>query len=79
MGKGVKVMSNMLAITRVHNAIASIGGMRRIIAIANDYKEKRSAFGKSLKNHDLHINVLGHLEKTFRGHMLMLLECTLML
>ena len=72
-------MSNMLAITRVHNAIASIAGMRRIIALANDYKERRSSFGKMLKEHDLYINTLGLLEMTFRGHLLMLMECGIML
>ena len=34
-------MASMLWITRIHNAIASIAGMRRIIAIANDFKERR--------------------------------------
>jgi alkylation response protein AidB-like acyl-CoA dehydrogenase len=41
----------MLNITRIHNAISSIAAMRRIIAAANDYKERRSAFGKLLKDH----------------------------
>ena len=64
----------MLNITRLHNAISSVAYMRRIISLANDYKERRSAFGKLLSQHDLHINVLAKLEKTIRGNLLFLLE-----
>ena len=41
----------MLNITRIHNGISSIAAMRRIIALANDYKERRKVFGKLLKEH----------------------------
>ena len=64
----------MLTITRIHNSISAVGYMRRIIALANDYKERRSAFGKVLKDHQLHVNVLGKLEKIYRGNLLLVLE-----
>lgn len=36
-GVGIKSISSMLNITRIHNACASVSGMRRIIALASDY------------------------------------------
>jgi putative acyl-CoA dehydrogenase len=73
-GSGVKYIANMLNITRIHNGISSISYMRRIIAAANDYKERRVAFGKAIGDHDLHLHVIAILEKTYRGHLLLLLE-----
>jgi alkylation response protein AidB-like acyl-CoA dehydrogenase len=49
--------------------------MRRILALAYDYKERRVAFGKALKDHQLHLEVLSRLEKTYRGNLLFLFEC----
>eukprot|EP00347_Sterkiella_histriomuscorum_P009104 403342502 len=78
-GKGIKTISNMLTITRIHNALGALGFMRRILALANDYKERRFAFGKKLSQHQLHMNVLAKLEKTYRGNLLFLLECAYLL
>ena len=47
-GKGIKYISNMLNITRIHNAVASVSFMRRIIALVFDYSARRSAFGKKI-------------------------------
>lgn len=73
-GSGVKNISNMLTITRIENSMSAVASMRRIIALANDYKERRSAFGKKLHEHQLHVNVLAVLEKTYRGNLLFFLE-----
>lgn len=64
----------MLTITRIHNSLSAVAYMRRIIALANDYKERRMVFGKKLKDHPLHLNVLGRLEKTYRGNLGIVLE-----
>jgi alkylation response protein AidB-like acyl-CoA dehydrogenase len=69
----------MLTITRIHNSLSALGFMRRIIALANDYKERRVAFGKTLKDHPLHLSVLARLEKIYRGNLLFLLESASML
>lgn len=50
-GSGVKTISNMLTLTRIHNSLSSVAAMRRMIALANDYKERRTAFGKKLSEH----------------------------
>ena len=64
----------MLNLTRIHNANTSVSYMRRIIALANDYAARRTAFGKKLTEHPLHMLTLGKLNKAFRGNLLMLLE-----
>lgn len=69
----------MLNITRIHNGLSSVAGMRRVIALANDYKERRVTFGKLLKEHDLHMHVLGDMEKCFRGNLVLMLEATTLL
>ncbi|CDW73693.1 protein acdh-isoform a [Stylonychia lemnae] len=78
-GKGVNMISNMLNITRIHNALCSLGYMRRMSALANDYKDRRVAFGQKLVEHQLHLNVIAKFEKTYRGNLLILLETVLLL
>jgi putative acyl-CoA dehydrogenase len=50
-GQGVKYIAHMLTITRIHNSLSALGYMRRVLALAYDYKERRVAFGKKLKDH----------------------------
>ena len=73
-GHGVKAISSVLNITRVHNALSSIAYIRRMTALANDYKDRRIAFGKKLSDHHLHLNLIARFEKTYRGNLLFLLE-----
>ena len=53
--------------------------MRRILALAYDYKERRQAFGKVLRDHPLHMTVLAKMEKIYRGNLLFLLESAYLL
>lgn len=69
----------MLTLTRLHNSLSALGYMRRILALAYDYKDRREAFGKKLGSHNLHMSVLSRMEKTYRGNLLFLLESTAML
>ena len=56
-GKGIKLISGMLTITRIHNAIAACSFMRRMNHLARDYATKRSAFGHSLHQQPAHVSV----------------------
>jgi putative acyl-CoA dehydrogenase len=69
----------MLTITRIHNTLGAVGYMRRILALAYDYKERRQAFGKVLRDHPLHMTVLAKMEKIYRGNLLFLLESAYLL
>ncbi|CAP35829.2 Protein CBG18356 [Caenorhabditis briggsae] len=73
-GRGVAGISNMLNITRIHNAVASLGYMRRIISLARDYSTKRVVFGQTQSKWPLHTSTIAKLEIETRGSMLLLFE-----
>ncbi|PIC42581.1 hypothetical protein B9Z55_009612 [Caenorhabditis nigoni] len=73
-GRGVAGISNMLNITRIHNAVASLGYMRRIISLARDYSTKRVVFGQTQSKWPLHTSTIAKLEVETRGSMLLLFE-----
>ncbi|GFU30972.1 acyl-CoA dehydrogenase family member 11 [Nephila pilipes] len=69
----------MLNITRLHNAMASVGSMRRILQLSRDYSRKRVAFGKTLAEIPLHMRVLSTIEMEIRGSLLLLLKVGILL
>lgn len=73
-GRGVAGIANMLNITRIHNAVASIAGMRRIISLARDYSTRRSVFGQTQSKWPLHTATLSRMEVQTRGCFLLLIE-----
>ena len=73
-GEGVRFISNMLNITRMHNAISAVSNMRRIIALARDFSDKRVTFGKKISEHPLHFRTLAWMEMTFRGNLIFLID-----
>ncbi|CAB3402738.1 unnamed protein product [Caenorhabditis bovis] len=73
-GRGVAGISNMLNITRIHNSVASLGFMRRIISLARDYATKRIVFGQPQAKWPLHTSTIAKMEVDVRGTMLLLLE-----
>lgn len=73
-GRGVAGIANMLNITRIHNAVASIGGMRRIVSLARDYSTKRSVFGQTQAKWPLHTATLSRLEVQTRACFQLLFE-----
>jgi alkylation response protein AidB-like acyl-CoA dehydrogenase len=61
-GRGVRTIATLFNITRIHNACASVAGMRRAIALARDYATRRVAFGKPLSEHPLHVETLAEMQ-----------------
>jgi putative acyl-CoA dehydrogenase len=61
-GRGVRSIATMLTLTRLHNALASVAGMRRALNLARSYAASRVAFGRPLIQHPLHIETLAALE-----------------
>jgi len=57
-GGGVKKIASLFNITRVYNSICSIAHMRRGLALAKDYSQRRTAFGKTIIDHALHVETL---------------------
>ncbi|MER2560219.1 MAG: acyl-CoA dehydrogenase family protein, partial [Myxococcaceae bacterium] len=52
-GQGFHQMAEMLNLSRLYNAIASVGVMRRSVVEALDWAEQRVAFGKKVIEHPL--------------------------
>jgi hypothetical protein len=73
-GRGVASIANLLTLTRIHNALSSAANMRRVINLARDYSMKRECFGKTIKDHQLHIRNLANMEVEARAATLFTLE-----
>ncbi|MBI2519647.1 MAG: acyl-CoA dehydrogenase family protein [Bdellovibrio sp.] len=66
-GRGVKTIATLFNVTRIHNALSAVASSRRLLNWALDYASKREAFGKTLKDHPLHMQTLSELEIEFQG------------
>jgi alkylation response protein AidB-like acyl-CoA dehydrogenase len=64
---GIKNITPMLAVTRTWNAVGAICGMRRAIALARDYAQKRVAFGAPLADKPLHVDTLAAMQAEYEG------------
>ncbi|XP_074526442.1 acyl-CoA dehydrogenase family member 11 [Halichoeres trimaculatus] len=73
-GRGVASIANMLTITRIHNSISATSAMRRVVQLARDYATRRTAFGKLLKDHPLHMQTLARMEVETRGAFLLVMD-----
>jgi hypothetical protein len=61
----------MLQITRTWNALCAVCSMRRGIALARDYAQRRSAFGARLVDKALHVQTLAELEAEYQAAFLL--------
>ncbi|KAM3867533.1 acyl-CoA dehydrogenase family member 11 [Diretmus argenteus] len=73
-GRGVASIANMLTITRIHNSVSAAAAMRRVVQLARDYATRRTAFGKPLKDHPLHMQTLARMEVETRGAFLLVMD-----
>ncbi len=73
-GKGVKMISRMLTVTRLYNAATAVGLMRRGIALVRDYSERRVIGNKKLADLPLHMRVLAGLDVVHRGNLIFYLK-----
>lgn len=61
-GEGVKRITPLLNITRLHNAINACGMMARVLQLLRDYARRRQAFGMPLAHKPLHRRTLSFLQ-----------------
>ena len=64
---GIRNIAPVLNITRTWNSISAVAFMRRGLALARDYAERRIAFGAPLARQPLHVDTLAGLEAEFMG------------
>jgi len=68
---GIRNISPMLNITRTWNSVCACGDMRRGIALARSFAEKRVAFGAPLAEKPLHTDTLAGLQAELDGALLL--------
>jgi len=66
-GDGVRNITTLVNITRLHNVIGAVAGMRRGLALARDYAQRREVFGKFLIDQPLHVETLADLAIEFQA------------
>ncbi len=64
---GVRNIAPMLNVTRTWNAVSAVALMRRAVALARDYADRRSAFGAPLSSKPLHLDTLAELQAQAEG------------
>ncbi|HET8943046.1 MAG TPA: acyl-CoA dehydrogenase family protein [Rudaea sp.] len=64
---GVRQVAPMLNITRTWNAIGALATMRRCIALARDYANRRVVFGRPLSEHSLFQDTLANMQAEFEA------------
>lgn len=68
---GIKSITPMLNVTRTWNAVAAVSGMRRAVALAKDYAQRRVAFGGPLSQKPLHVDTLATITAEAHGAFLL--------
>ena len=69
-GKGVKEISTVLNITRIHNAVSAMGGWGRGLAIARAFARVRRVNGRLLIANPAHMRDLAKEHVRYRAYML---------
>lgn len=64
---GVRQIAPMLNITRTWNAIGALATMRRCLALARDYANRRVVFGRPLAEQPLHQDTLATMQAEFEA------------
>ena len=64
---GVRMITPVLNITRIWNAVCALATMRRCIALATSYAHQREAFGRRLIDHPLHATTLADMQVEFEA------------
>ena len=64
---GVRAIAPMLNITRTWNAVGALATMRRAIALARDYADRRVVFDRPLANQPLHQDTLAGMQAEFEA------------
>ena len=73
--EGFKMMAEMVNMSRLYNAVASLGVSKRAIDMAKEWGSQRQAFGASLSEQPLWKLQIHELESEFKALFLMTFEC----
>jgi alkylation response protein AidB-like acyl-CoA dehydrogenase len=79
LGRGVKKITPLLNITRLHNAISACGMMARLLQLLRDYARRRVAFGSPLARKPLHRETLASLQVEYEAALALTFDCARLL
>jgi acyl-CoA dehydrogenase len=79
LGRGVKKITPLLNITRLHNSISACGMMARPRQLLRDYARRRIAFGSPLARKPLHRETLATLQVEYEAALALTFDCARLL
>jgi alkylation response protein AidB-like acyl-CoA dehydrogenase len=79
LGRGVKKITPLLNITRLHNSISACGMMARPLQLLRDYARRRIAFGSPLARKPLHRETLATLQVEYEAALALTFDCARLL
>ncbi len=79
LGGGVRKITPLLNVTRLHNAINACGTMARLLQLLRDYARRRVAFGGTLATKPLHRETLADLHVEYEAALALTLDCARLL
>ena len=65
LGGGVRKIASLFSISRIYNAICALGDLRRSLALADSYSQRRNVSGKKLSDQPMHRRLMLELETDF--------------
>jgi len=78
-GHGVRKMSALFNLTRLHNSVYAVSFMRRALALAKDYAARRQASGRNLIDLPAHAETLAAMQVEWEGCFHLTFHLTLLL
>lgn len=79
LGEGVKKISALLNLTRLHNSVNACALMARLLQLQRDYAARRVAFGRALAGHALHRETLAALHVEYEAALALTFDCARLL
>lgn len=76
---GIRKMSSLFNLTRIHNSVYAVAYMRRALSLAKDYALRRKAFGRPLAELPAHAETLSEMQVEWEGCFHLTFHLTLLL
>jgi putative acyl-CoA dehydrogenase len=76
---GVRKMSSLFNLTRIHNSVYAVSYMRRALALAKDFAARRKAFGRPLSDLPAHLETLSEMQVEWEGNFHLTFHLSLLL
>jgi putative acyl-CoA dehydrogenase len=78
-GHGVRKLSSLFNLTRLHHTVYAVSYMRRALALAKDYASRREALGRKLIDLPAHTETLSQMQVEWEGCFHLAFHLTLLL